>query len=76
MSQNYRFYAAKIAELKDHRSAKRPLLARSYGAMAEVQADKPTRIAVFDEVSASLKPYVGANGLAYPIEALLASARK
>jgi len=51
-------------------------LARGYGAMAEVPADEPTRMAVIGEVSASLKPYVAANGLAYPIEALLATARR
>jgi SAM-dependent methyltransferase len=51
-------------------------LARGYGATAGVQADEPTRMAVIDEVSAALKSYVGPNGLAYPIEAILASARK
>jgi SAM-dependent methyltransferase len=51
-------------------------LARSYGAMAEVHADEATRIAVIREVSASLKPYIGASGLAYPIEAIVATARK
>jgi SAM-dependent methyltransferase len=51
-------------------------LARSYGAMAGVRADDATRAAVVDEVSTSLKPYVGADGLSYPIEAILASAKK
>jgi hypothetical protein len=31
---------------------------------------------VLNEVSASLQPYVGAEGLVYPIEAILAMARK
>lgn len=51
-------------------------LARGYGAMAEVQADERTRMAVIGEVTTALKPYVGADGLAYPIEAILATARK
>jgi SAM-dependent methyltransferase len=51
-------------------------LARSYGAMAAVQADETTRTVVLNEVSASLQPYVGAEGLVYPIEAILAMARK
>ena len=51
-------------------------LARSYGAMASIQADEKTRTEVIDEVSAALQSYVGAEGLEYPIEAILASARK
>jgi SAM-dependent methyltransferase len=51
-------------------------LARSYGAMAGIQADERTRAQVIDEVSASLQSYVGTGGLEYPIEAILASARK
>lgn len=51
-------------------------LAKSYGAMAEVYADEATRIAVIREVSAALEPYMGASGLAYPIEAILATARR
>jgi len=51
-------------------------LARSYGAMAGIQADEKTRTKVIDEVSAALRSYVGAEGLEYPIEAFLASARK
>lgn len=51
-------------------------LARSYGAMAGIQADETTRIEVIDEVSAALQSYVGAEGLEYPIEAILARARK
>jgi hypothetical protein len=42
--------------------------------MAEVPADEPTRMAVIGEVSASLKLYITANGLAYPIEGILATA--
>lgn len=51
-------------------------LARSYGAMAGVVADEMTRLAVIAEVSAALQPYVGAEGLVYPIEAILTSAQK
>jgi len=51
-------------------------LARSYGAMAGIQADEKTRTEVIDEVRAALQSYVGAKGLEYPIEAILASARK
>jgi Methylase involved in ubiquinone/menaquinone biosynthesis len=51
-------------------------LARSYGAMADIEADEKTRTQVIDEVSAALQSYVGAEGLEYPIEAILASARK
>jgi ubiquinone/menaquinone biosynthesis C-methylase UbiE len=58
------------------RLASPEVLARSYGAMAEVPADEPTRRAVIAEVSLALKPYVAATGLAYPIEAILANARK
>jgi ubiquinone/menaquinone biosynthesis C-methylase UbiE len=58
------------------RLASPEVLARSYGAMAEVPADEPTRAAVIAEVSAALKLYVRADGIAYPIEAILGSARK
>jgi SAM-dependent methyltransferase len=51
-------------------------LARSYGAMAGIQADEKTRTEVINEVSAALQSYVRAEGLEYPIEAILASARK
>jgi SAM-dependent methyltransferase len=51
-------------------------LARSYGAMAGIQADEKTRTKVIDEVSVALQSYVGAEGLKYPIEAILAGARK
>lgn len=51
-------------------------LVRSYGALAGVVADEMTRLDVIAEVSAALQPYVGAEGLVYPIEAVLASARK
>lgn len=51
-------------------------LARSYGAMRELQADEETRNRVIDEVSSALRSYVGAGGLEYPIEAILASAKK
>jgi len=51
-------------------------LARSYGAMAGIQADEGARAQVIDEVSAALQSYVGSEGLEYPIEAILASAMK
>ena len=51
-------------------------LARSYGAMAGTQADEKTRTQVLDEVTAALQSYVGAEGLEYPIEAILACAKK
>lgn len=51
-------------------------LARSYGALAEIQADEQTQAKVIDEVSIALQSYVGAEGLVYPIEAILASATK
>ncbi len=51
-------------------------LVRRYGALAGTQADEPTRTMLIEEVSAALQSYVGAEGLVYPIEAILASARK
>ena len=51
-------------------------LARSYGAMAGIQTDEKNRAEVIDEVSTALQSYVGADGLAYPIEAILVSAGK
>ncbi len=51
-------------------------LARSYGAMAGIEADEKTRAEVIEEISLALQSYVGAGGLEYPIEAILASARK
>lgn len=57
-----------------HRSPE--YLVRSYGAMAGTRADEQTRTQVIQEVSAALQLYVGAEGLVYPIEAILASAKK
>lgn len=57
-----------------HRSPE--YLVRSFGAMAGIQADEQTRAKVIQEVSAVLQSYVGAEGLEYPIEAILALARK
>lgn len=51
-------------------------LVRSCGALSGTSADEATRNALIDEVSTALQPYVTADGLAYPIEAILASARK
>lgn len=51
-------------------------LVRSYGAMMGTQADEQTRANIFQEVRTALQPYVSAEGLEYPIEAILAHARK
>ena len=51
-------------------------LPRGYGAMAAIPTDQTTRAAAVTEVTALLQSYVGARGLVYPIEAILASARK
>jgi ubiquinone/menaquinone biosynthesis C-methylase UbiE len=51
-------------------------LVRSYGALAGIEADEQTRTKVIHEVSIFLHSYVGAEGLAYPIEAILANARR
>jgi hypothetical protein len=44
--------------------------------MTGLETDEPTRAAVIEEVTDALQPYVGADGVAYPIEVILASARK
>lgn len=51
-------------------------LVRSYGAMGDTSADEETRAKVIDYVNTALQPYMTAEGLVYPIEAILASARK
>lgn len=51
-------------------------LVRRYGALVGTEADESTRAMLIDEVSNSLQSYVGAEGLVYPIEAILASAGK
>jgi SAM-dependent methyltransferase len=51
-------------------------LVRSYGASGNIQTDEKTRATVIAEVSIALQSYVGAQGLVYPIEAILTSARK
>lgn len=51
-------------------------LVRSYGALGGPQTDEQTRAKVIAEVSTALQPYVSPQGLEYPIEAILASARK
>jgi len=51
-------------------------LVRNYGAMMGTPTDEQTRTKVIQEVSAALRPYARAEGLEYPIEALLALARK
>jgi hypothetical protein len=51
-------------------------LARSYGAMAGLSAAEPARTRIIEEVETALQPYNGANGLEFPIEAVLAKAQK
>lgn len=51
-------------------------LVRSYGALTDIQTDESTRQLVIEEVNAALQAYVDPEGLAYPIEAILASAQK
>ncbi len=52
------------------------LLTRIWGTALGIQTDAPTRAQIIAEVSAALQAYVGAQGLVYPIEAVLSSARK
>lgn len=51
-------------------------LMRSYGALVGMEVDEQTRANMIQEASDMLQPHVGADGLVYPIEAVLASARK
>lgn len=51
-------------------------MVRSVGAMFGTQADEQTRTKLIQEVSEALSSFVGSEGLVYPIEAILASARK
>lgn len=51
-------------------------LVRSYGALIGKETDEQTRASLIAEVSAALQPYIESTGLVYPIEAVLASARK
>jgi len=51
-------------------------LVRSYGAMAGISAGEQTRTRVVEEVETALQSYIGANGLEYPMEAILSRARK
>ena len=51
-------------------------LARGYGAMAGILADEKTRDVIVNDVSRALKSYIGPEGLTFPIEAVLARARK
>lgn len=52
------------------------VLPRAYAAMVGLETDASTRSAVIEEVTGALQPYVGTDGLAYPIEVILASATK
>lgn len=49
-------------------------LVRSFGALTGIEADAETRARVIEEVRLALQAYVGAEGLVYPIEAILVSA--
>lgn len=51
-------------------------LVRSYGALIGKQTNEQTRASLIAEVSTALQLYNGPTGLIYPIEAILASARK
>lgn len=51
-------------------------LVRSYGALGGTSADEKNRAKVIDYVDTALQPYITAEGFVYPIEAILASARK
>jgi ubiquinone/menaquinone biosynthesis C-methylase UbiE len=52
------------------------LLTRIWGTVLGIQADAQTRAQIIAEASHALHVYVGAEGLVYPIEAILGSARK
>jgi ubiquinone/menaquinone biosynthesis C-methylase UbiE len=52
------------------------MLTRAYGNGLEIEADDATRQRIFVDVSRALEAYVGEDGLVYPIEAILASARR
>ncbi len=47
-----------------------------YGTGLGIQADAATRERIYAEVRDALRAYGGAEGLVYPLEAILASARK
>ena len=49
---------------------------RSYGAMGGFSADERVRNAAISEVTQALRAYMGPEGLAYPIEAVLARAKR
>jgi SAM-dependent methyltransferase len=51
-------------------------LVRYYGALAGIPTDENTSKMVIDEVSQTLHSFVGAQGLEYPIEAILGFTRK
>jgi SAM-dependent methyltransferase len=51
-------------------------LVRSYGALIGKQADKQSRATIIVEVNSALRADVRAEGLVYPIEAILASAQR
>jgi SAM-dependent methyltransferase len=51
-------------------------LVRSYGALGGTPPDESTRALMIREVSEALQPHVGPGGLVYPIEAILAHAKR
>ena len=51
-------------------------LTGAYGTSLGVHADAPTRARIIAEVRDALREYIGADGLAYPVEAILGSARR
>lgn len=52
------------------------LLTRIWATVLDIQADAQTRAQIIAEVSDALQAYVGAEGLVYPIEAILGSTQK
>jgi ubiquinone/menaquinone biosynthesis C-methylase UbiE len=51
-------------------------LVRSYGALGKFPADEIQQAAAIRDVTQALQRYLGAEGLAYPIEAVLARAKR
>ena len=68
--------AAARAEMGTVRYAAPEVLAGAYGAPEGVAADAATRERVFAEAREALGDYTSAEGLVYPIEAVLGGARK
>jgi len=64
------------AEMGEANFAAAEDLPRGYGAMAGIPTDVSTRAAAINDVTAALASYVSPQGLVYPIQAILAGARK